>query len=172
MNIAITGHRNIDQSLYPCSIIQEACGKILQNFPAYSYTVFSCLAEGADRFLVRHLLSFNDTALTVILPLEETDYIIDFVSDKSRDEYYVLKQLARSIIKVPRVMQRPHAYRLANQYMLDQCQLVFAIWDGKSPRGIGGTAEMIYLARRKQLPIIWITSDQDWRLTDINTERI
>ena len=172
MNIAITGHRKVEYSSNTDSIIHQACERIDQYFPNEKLIVFSCLAEGADRILSRHLLHLDNATLTVILPLPETDYINDFKTEESKEEYYQLKKLAHKIIEVPLKVQRPYAYQLANRVMLDHCQLVFAIWDGKPPRGIGGTADMIYMARAKQITIIWIASGPNYGLTVINMERI
>lgn len=172
MNIAITGHRNIEHSLNTDLIIRQACEKINQLFPAEKIAIFSCLAEGADRLLSLHLLGFDNTTLTVVLPLTESDYINDFKTEKSKEEFYLLKKRATNIIEVHHSQQRPFAYQLANKYMLKNSQLVFSIWDGKPPKGVGGTAEMIYMARKQLLPIIWITCSQNYELTDINTERV
>jgi len=172
MNIAITGHRNIEHSLNTDLIVRQACERINQLFPSEKISVFSCLAEGADRLLSHHLLDLDNTTLTVVLPLSESDYMNDFKTEKSKEEFYLLKKRATNIIEIPHNKQRPFAYQLANKYMLNNSQLVFSIWDGKPPKGVGGTAEMIYMARKQLLPIIWITRSQNYKLTGINTERI
>lgn len=92
MNIAITGHRNIEHSLNTDLIIRQACERINQLFPAEKIDIFSCLAEGADRLLSLHLLGFDNTTLTVVLPLTESDYINDFKTEKSKEEFYLLKK--------------------------------------------------------------------------------
>ena len=40
------------------------------------------------------------------------------------------------------------------------CEVLIAIWDGQPARGPGGTAEVVALARDRNLPVAWIYSGQ------------
>ena len=42
--------------------------------------------------------------------------------------------------------------------MLDHCDLLAAIWDGRESAGRGGTREIVDGALRRDIPVIWINS--------------
>jgi hypothetical protein len=39
---------------------------------------------------------------------------------------------------------------------VNNCDILVAIWDGKKAQGIGGTGDIVELARQKLLPVAWI----------------
>jgi uncharacterized membrane protein len=53
-------------------------------------------------------------------------------------------------------------YARGGSYIVDECDVLFALWDGKSTDEQRGLGEMIDYARRNGCPIIWInTKDQE-----------
>lgn len=61
----------------------------LQNTPL-ALTILSPLAEGADRLVVREVLKFPGAVLEVVLPLEKDDYVRDFETKESKEEFEML----------------------------------------------------------------------------------
>ena len=53
---------------------------------------------------------------------------------------------------------RAQAYEAAGRYVVDHCDLLIAVWDGKPARGRGGTAEIVAYAREKKRPLIVVSS--------------
>jgi hypothetical protein len=47
-------------------------------------------------------------------------------------------------------------YATVGQMLVRQADLLIALWDGKPPRGRGGTADVVSEARRSGVPVIWI----------------
>lgn len=47
-------------------------------------------------------------------------------------------------------------YATIGQMLVRQADLLIALWDGKPPRGRGGTADVVSEARRSGVPVIWI----------------
>jgi len=43
--------------------------------------------------------------------------------------------------------------------MVDVSDVIIAVWDGNEARGLGGTADVVELTRRREMPLIWIHSD-------------
>lgn len=68
----------------------------------------------------------------------------------------ILKRCARTLIACPQAY-RPECMQLRNELMVDDSQLVLALWDGSS----GGTANCIRYARKKGRTIVnlWETWD-------------
>ena len=51
------------------------------------------------------------------------------------------------------------AYMAAGRATIAHCDLLIAVWDGRPPRGRGGTAEVVHLAVAQGTPVIHIPSD-------------
>lgn len=54
---------------------------------------------------------------------------------------------------------RERAYEAAGRYVVDHCDMLLAVWDGRPARGRGGTAEIIAYARRRERPLAVIAAD-------------
>ena len=169
--IAVTGHRDIRQTKFLKSAVYSVVDRIQLLFPTDDFIVYSCLAEGADQLLGRYLLEQLSAELAVILPLAEPEYLKDFRTVESISEFLFLKSLAKDIVNLPQSSPRPLAYRIANQFILSKCNFLIAIWDGKPSRGIGGTGEMVAMARQAKLPLIWIRTVVDSNTISIIEER-
>ncbi|NUP64306.1 MAG: hypothetical protein HOW71_19265 [Nonomuraea sp.] len=48
----------------------------------------------------------------------------------------------------------------ASARMLDDAEVLFAIWDGQPARGYGGTADVVAEARRREVPVRVIWPDE------------
>ena len=169
--IAVTGHRDIKQTKFLQSAVNSVVEKIQLLFPTYEFTVYSCLAEGADQLLGRCLQERLPADLYVVLPLPELEYLKDFRTVESIKEYSFLKSLAKNIVTLPLIYARPLAYRMANQFMLERSDIIVTIWDGKPAKGGGGTGEMISMARHSNWPLIWIQSGDSTTSMHIEEER-
>ncbi len=79
-------------------------------------------------------------------------------------------------LQVPTSPDAVHAYSvaasdraaLAGQVMIEQIDLLVAVWDGHSPGPVGGTKHTITRALETGVPVLWIdaSSPLDWRLLD------
>lgn len=156
--IAISGHRRLNLTPSLEQGIVEAIEKIKQYAEDQQYQVISCLAEGADRLLARSLMDALSAQLIVVLPLAEEEYLRDFRTSRSVQEFNDLKNIAAQLISPARLIDRPLAYRSANHVLLEKADLVVAIWDGEPARGPGGTGEVVEMARQQSLPLVWVRS--------------
>jgi len=171
IRIAVCGHRQLGDLQRLETGIQEACQLIRHAFPGADYQVYSCLAEGADRLLARHLTQALPAGLVAILPLPETDYLQDFEQPASVAEFQAIKQMASEVIVLQNAALRPQSYRVANDRLLGLADVLVAIWDGQPSQGPGGTGELVAEARQREMPVIWIQSGPGERTGFVETER-
>lgn len=171
MRIGVTGHRELDSSERLVSslrtVLEEARG--LAESRQDRLVLYSPLAEGADRLAVRIALALDDIELQVLLPLPVDVYRCDFETAASRREFEELLQRATQVETLPAQASRLEAYREVGKALVRRSDLLLAVWDGLPARGLGGTAEVVALARAKNLPLYWINTT---RTAEIIRERI
>lgn len=161
--IGVTGHRFLEDGSVYASKIPEILDRInsmlptLKNTPTV-FTVLSPLAEGADRLVAREILKREESQLEVVLPFEADVYAQDFKDTASREEFYHFLSEAKKIVLPPGEGSREEAYAGAGRYVVDNCDVLVALWDGKDSAGIGGTAEIVQYARASQCPLFWVNT--------------
>jgi hypothetical protein len=156
IRIGVTGHRLLAEVQKIESGIAEALRFIEHTFPGETLGVISSLAEGADRLVVRQVLSRPHSRLRVPLPLPESGYLDDFVSDDSKEEFRRLLSQAEEIVELPPASSRDAAYEAAGNYVLNHCEVLIAVWDGRAAQGLGGTGGIVAEARERKMPIAWV----------------
>ena len=157
LSIGITGHRALSQIHLIKTGFHQILMKIDQEFKDKDWQIISLLAEGADRLVVLSTLEYKpNTRLIVPLPFSVPEYIKDFSSQESKNEFIQLFDLAYEVIEPEPVSTRDSAYLSAGIQMLDRANVLVALWDGKSARKIGGTGNLVDLARQRRLPIVWL----------------
>jgi hypothetical protein len=154
-SVGITGHRSLNDVGAITQEIDAALIQIRETCPA-PFIVFSALAEGADRLVVRRAFDLLGASLKVILPLNQADYTADFPEDDSLAEFLELLTLAVEVVELPPTPTRNSAYEAAGRYILKHVDLLIAVWDGQQPRGRGGTGQIVVEAQQSQLPVVWI----------------
>lgn len=154
--IGITGHRDYIQSDRASMAIDEALSVIVAQYGETPLQLLSPLAEGADRHVVWRALASYSIQLIVPLPLELEAYLLDFNTPSSKAEFITLLEQADEVIQLPAAGSRDECYLAAGMYLLDRCDVLLALWDGSPARGMGGTAQIVAEARKRELPIAWI----------------
>lgn len=159
VRIGVTGHRFLRNTDGLILKIDEGLDLIQSRWPAASLTAISALAEGSDRLIAKRALLRPNSSLVVPLPLPEEEYMEDFQLESSRREFLELLARAKQIMRFPIQADRPAAYTAANQYLLEHCDVLMALWDGGSALGEGGTGTLVAQARRIHLPLYWIWAE-------------
>jgi len=156
LRIGVTGHRVLMQTDLITAGIGKALARIEGEYPGRSLMVVSSLAEGADRLVAAAVLKRPHSCLQVVLPLPKFEYLDDFATPASKEEF--LRFLARKddIVELPAQVSREAAYASAGQRMLDGIDVLVAVWDGKPAQGEGGTAKVVTRARAGHLPLAWV----------------
>jgi hypothetical protein len=147
----------------------------------------SPLAEGADR-LVADIATSPDHgyALRVAMPFQQDNYEADFLSKDgppdSLSEFRTLLARAASVLQLDGGRDDPQhdrydearSYEAVGRFVVRNCDLVIAIWDGKPGKGRGGTADTVqfsadfgpavwWIHAERDQPPVWIADAQDLR---------
>lgn len=162
--IGVTGHRVIEDEDLIRGKVRAVLAGIEAHFSNINHIlkVISPLAEGADRLVAQEVLFFNGcpgiNEMLVVLPLEIHDYMNDFKTIESKMEFEELTDLAREIVTLKEAPTRKDAYYQVGKYVVDECNVLIAIWDGEPSRGKGGTAEIVDYAKSIGREVVWINS--------------
>lgn len=156
ISLGAVGHRVLTDVPRIQAGVDQAVRRVQELNPDRELEVLSSLAEGADRLIAKAVLHRTASRLTAILPVEVTDYRADFTSPESVHEFDALLARASKVVVMPRGSSREESYEAAAQYVVTNCQVLIAIWDGEAPLGRGGTGDTVGLARQGRLAIAWV----------------
>ena len=122
-------------------------------------TLVSPLADGADQMAAETGL-LRGWRLQAILPFARAIYIRDFDGHEAQARFISLIERADCVLELPGDPDDgAEAYMAAGRATIAHCDVLIAIWDGKPPRGRGGTAEVVHLAVAQGTPVIHIPAD-------------
>ncbi|HEX7612074.1 MAG TPA: hypothetical protein VF371_04805, partial [Candidatus Limnocylindrales bacterium] len=156
LRIGVTGHRVLAETDRVEAGVQVALARIEASHPGRSLTVVSALAEGADRLVAEAVLRRPNSRLEAVLPLPKFDFLNDFETPDSKEDFLRLIARADYVTGLPACASRDEAYAAANDRLLDGIDVLVAVWDGQSAQGDAGTAEVVARARARGLPLAWI----------------
>lgn len=163
-HIGVTGHRVIEDEYLIRSKVREVLGSIEYGFSDKDHIlkVISPLAEGADRIVAQEVLNFqgcpHENEMQAVLPLKKEDYMNDFKTTESKEEFLDLLNRTEEVKNLPETPTRKDAYLQVGEYVVDKCDVLIAIWDGEPSRGKGGTADIIDYAKNICRDVVWINS--------------
>jgi hypothetical protein len=131
---------------------EEAAGKIYAPAgDANPLRLLSPLAEGADRRVAEAALELG-YALHAPLPFPQAVYEQDFSETiehfrelLAKGEVFELDGEAGAFA--------PESYREVGRYVVRNCDLLIALWDGGREAGPGGTAEIVRYAAAARVPV-------------------
>jgi hypothetical protein len=135
------------------------------------------LAEGADRIAVREFLDRTPRCeFDCVLPLSATEFSRDFSTMTSRMEFTDLLGQARNVIVLDGVRREgqqfaeARAYEAAGTAILQNCDVLLALWDGEASLLVGGTYNTVRLAALYGIPIIHVHTVDDNALSLVIVE--
>jgi hypothetical protein len=167
LRIGVVGHRTVDDPAAVAREVRRALAMARSRaLPDGAHTdplrleVLSALAEGADRLAALVLLREPGATLIAILPVARDDYLSDFVSQASKDEFLELLEHAARVEVVSPAASRDESYERAGRAIVDASDAMLAMWDGEPSRGRGGTAEIVEYARGSGVPVYWIVTNK------------
>ncbi|HSI86001.1 MAG: hypothetical protein ACAI35_06370 [Candidatus Methylacidiphilales bacterium] len=154
--LGVTGHRDPVAADLP--ILEGVVTELLTNIRAKiaengARLVVAChLAEGADQICAQAAYRLG-IPLVIPLPMEQTDYEIDFSDGAPLQEFRRILSLARDVILLPTSSACPEAataqdrrnqqYVEAGQFLSIHCPLLLALWDGRFNNKPGGTGDVV-----------------------------
>jgi hypothetical protein len=185
IRLGVTGHRELPNETALTarvrqvldeqvpSLFDEQSRKILGTLrhTPLAYSLFTSLAEGADRLVAREVLRRPSGWVEAILPLTDGDYRETFTSPESVEEFEGLLQQSRHTFFLrtrplkddypgdeARDAARRESYARGGRHVVDACDILLALWDGEPAHGVGGTAETVAYARKVGRPVIHINT--------------
>ena len=151
MRFGVTGHRVLPPSVVDCAV--DHWRRVL---PAGGHLRgVSNLADGADQLFATHVLAAGGT-LEAVLPCE--GYAGSLIADDSRARFENLRRAAVRVVTLPYPEPSEQAFLAAGQALVDRCDHLFAVWDGRPARGVGGTADVVAYARSRgrAVTVLWV----------------
>jgi hypothetical protein len=169
LSVGVTGHRelisdpgSIEQSI---AAVLNALGQALHHAAKKDAAFFSpasakirfvtMAAEGADLSGASAAMRAGaDVAL--IMPFAWDEYCADFQPANLSKLRQFLASASSSFELPGRRDEGPRAYERANDIILENIDLLIAVWDGERARGRAGTGDVVQRAATMGLPIIVI----------------
>lgn len=154
-SLGIVGHRYL-AGAERISFVTESCFAILTRLRAKheNLNVISAIAEGADTILAEKAIELN-IPLDIVRPFEE--YAMDFATPSAKQRYERLRSIARSETILNYSRRSDAAYLAGMHWIVDNCNLLVAVWDGSAARGLGGTGDAV--ERGVSMNLDWIHID-------------
>jgi hypothetical protein len=88
------------------------------GFQEADQAVVSALAEGAGWLVAKEVLADKDARLEVALPLPKQEYVKDFKSEASKEEFCcLLARASETAWQAPDGLDRDEAYERAGRYV-------------------------------------------------------
>ncbi len=120
----------------------------------------SALADGADTLVAEAALAAG-WRLDACLPFPREEYAKDFADDTHRARFdALLTQSGATFALVGDRREEAAAYEAVGKVLLDQVDVLLALWDGDPGRGRGGTARVVAEAIARHIPVIHIDVDE------------
>lgn len=146
MKVGITGHQDRAGIQWPW--VREILRSKLTEIGTIDRAL-SSLAAGSDQVFAEVAVDLG-IPLTAVVPLENYDR---FFKGESLTKYRRL--LAQSD---PHLLfggdDAERAFLEAGIYIANECDLLFAVWDGEKAEGIGGTGDIVTYAQKHLKPVI------------------
>lgn len=156
IRIGVTGHRILTNQEKIKAGINQVIDRLILSYPETEWEIISALAEGADCLFVEEAMKKLLARLVVVLPLPKDKYLHEFHDSSNKVTFNLLLNKAEKVTEIIRQVSKEKSYLAAGIEIVDNCDILVAIWDGRKAQGIGGTEEIVQLARQKGLPLAWI----------------
>jgi hypothetical protein len=156
LRIGVTGHRVLADLDKVVAGVDDGLTLIRARFPQERVQVVTALAEGADRIVVKRARACCAATLRVVLPLPVAEYEQGLTTNASRQELASLLAEASEVVTLPPSSTTEAAFEAAGYWVLDHCDILFAIWDGLPAQASSGTGTIVAAARQRGLPLVWV----------------
>ena len=156
LKIAVTGHRHITISEELENSIIAILVNLIDQFEESDIYLLCPLAEGSDQLVAKLAKRFSRIKLVVPLPLPMDDYLSDFDSENSKQQFSELLKIADDVMQLTAVQDHQLAYHNLGEYLVNECDCLLAIWNGIYTSKIGGSGEVVKMAINAKKPVYWI----------------
>jgi hypothetical protein len=119
----------------------------------------SPIADGADQIAAEIALELG-WELEAILPFSRDVYRASLANHGARERFDALIERACCLLELPGDPDDSlDAYIMTGRATVSHCDVLIAVWDGKPPRGRGGTGEVVQLALTRGTAIVHVPLD-------------
>ncbi len=146
MRIGITGHQERPGISWDW-VSETLTSEILKLGNASK--AYSSLAAGADQAFATVALQLR-VPLVAVIPI--SGYTRFFQGEILRRYHELIEQ--SEVVQLPDAQDDQEAFYKAGQYVSDQSNVLFALWDGKHAQGFGGTADIVDYARSSRRTVV------------------
>lgn len=153
MNVGFTGHQSrpgIDWDWVESAISKELTELIKP------VSGFTSLAAGADQVFADCILTTGGE-IAAVVPFDGYERTM---SGRDLDRYLHLLQRAKSVTVLDGAVSHEKSYYSAGLYVVQQSDIMFAVWDGLPSAGLGGTADIVHYATQVGRPIVHFDINQ------------
>lgn len=179
VRVGVTGHRRLDrmdrdQLVARVGAVLDAVAaavRSVQRDRAHDFSgapeirVLSPLAEGADQ-IVAGVTRTRGLALDCPLPFPRDEYARDFADEPARRRFETLLSEAEAVFELDgRRFDEGAAYAAVGRLVIERCDVLIAIWDGATERGVGGTAQIAREAVASGRIVVWIGAEAPHAVT-------
>ncbi len=149
--IGITGHRELSD--HTARLVAAELHEVVGRYADVQLIGVSAIADGADSLFATAVLDAGGS-LVVVVPARAYR---DSLPPAQQPVYDALLGRAARVIALDRAEPTTAAYMDAALRMLDEIDLLVAVWDGEPARGFGGTAQVVHAAQERHLPVtvVW-----------------
>ncbi len=151
MRVGITGHQRLPHG-NDWIWVKDEISKIIKELPP-KVTGVTSLAAGADQVFAELILK-NDGMIYIVVPFE--GYEASFEKLEDRNRYHDFRKLGMQIEVLDKQKSDEESYLAAGQRVVDLSNLLIAVWNGKPAAGLGGTADVVDYACKKNLQVYHI----------------
>ncbi|NYT05590.1 MAG: hypothetical protein GKC04_04355 [Methanomicrobiales archaeon] len=165
IRIGVTGQRTLADELQIRDAIRQVLSRldqILHDTP-HRYIAISSLSEGSDRVLADEVLLWpsggtaDAAELHLLLPVDVGTYLDECSTHASRESCRLLLDRSASVdVVAGEERERESVCEEIGHLIVQYCDVLVAIWDGKPAISRGGTAEMVKYARIVGRTLFWI----------------
>jgi hypothetical protein len=154
--IGFTGHRRVENEEKVARVLREVIAGLRRDLGA-DLIGRSSVASGGDTLFAEACRAAN-FKWVALLPFPEAEFKKDF-NDGDWERAKALLDHAARVETLADIAERPQGYLHCGLATVDGADVMVALWDGKAPRGRGGTAEIVEHARLVQKPLVLISSN-------------
>jgi uncharacterized phage-like protein YoqJ len=162
ITLAITGHRDMVETEELKKELEDYFEKTIASNKDKEITLLSPLADGADRFVAKIFLEkqkeHENLKLVVPMPFEQERYEKDF-DESSKEEFLDFWAKAESVFAVKRVSES--GYVDVGRYVVDESDVLLALWDGTFNGKLGGTGDVVEYARHMGKEVVHFVCERE-----------
>ncbi|MEV4921605.1 hypothetical protein [Streptomyces roseoverticillatus] len=150
--VGCTGHQNLSGATR--REVARLIADRLTRLPGDGLVGLTSLAEGSDQAFAFAVLAAGGE-LCAIVPSDR--YESAFQSPGAAAVYRQLLGLAAERVVLPFTDPGEDAYLAAGQRVVEDSDVLLAVWDGREAGGVGGTADIVAYARKRgvETHVIW-----------------